>query len=144
VSDPQPRPRTLPKLKPYLWIAGVLLILWLGFLWLAHIKAQEYNMEFRNFNPLLRWGIAAILGPLLLIFSVHWWDKAVASEKAGLAAYKTNVMAQINEQQAMQVRTYALEIRGVGMAVDDWHQSSIWREIKKKNNNFASIYSRDP
>ncbi|KAB0484179.1 type VI lipase adapter Tla3 domain-containing protein, partial [Pseudomonas reinekei] len=32
----------------------------------------------------------------------------------------------------------------VGLAVDDWHQSSIWREIKKTNNNFTSIYSRDP
>jgi hypothetical protein len=100
-------------------------------------------VELRKINPILRWGIAAILGPLLLIFSVHWWGKAVASEKAGLTAYKANVMAQIAEQQATQVRTYALEIRGVGMAVDDWHQSSIWREVKKKNNNFASIYSRD-
>jgi hypothetical protein len=144
VSDPQPRPRTLPKLKPYLWIAGVLLILWLGFLWLAHIKAQEYNMEFRNFNPLLRWGIAAILGPLLLIFSIHWWGKAVASEKAGLVAYKANVMAQIAEQQATQVRTYALEIRGVGMAVDGWQQSTIWKLVQKKKNNFSSIYSQNP
>jgi hypothetical protein len=125
VSEPLDRPRTLPKLKPYLWIAGVLLILWLGFAWLVHIKAQENNMELRNFNPVLRWGIAAILGPLLLIFSVHWWGKAVASEKAGLAAYKANVMAQIAEQQATQVRTYALEIRGVGLGIYQDHQSEI-------------------
>jgi hypothetical protein len=144
VSDPQHRPRTLPRLKPYLWIAGVLLILWLGFVWLVQIKAQELNMELRDLNPVMRWGIAAILGPSLLVFSVHWWGKAVASEKAGLAAYKANAMAQIAERQATQTRTYALEIRGVGMAVDDWHQSSIWREIKKTNNNFTSIYSRDP
>ena len=117
MSDPQHRPRTLPKLKPYLWIASVLLILWFGFVWLAHIKAQENNVELRNLNPVLRWGIAAILGPLLLIFSVHWWGKAVASEKAGLATYKANVMAQITEQQATQSRTYALEIRGVGLGI---------------------------
>ena len=144
MSDLQHRPRTLPKLKPYLWIAGVLLILWLGFVWLVHLKAQENNVVLRDINPVMRWGIAAILGPLLLIFSVHWWGKAVASEKAGLAAYKANEMAQIAEQRATQTRTYALEIRGVGMAVDDWHQSSIWREIKKKNDNFTSIYTGDP
>jgi hypothetical protein len=133
-----------PKLKGYLLIAGMLLLLWLGFVWLVQIKAQELNMELRDMNPVLRWGIAAILSPMLLIFSVHWWGKAVASEKAGLAAYKANVMAQIAEQQATQERTYALEIRGVGLTVDDWHQSSIWRETKKTNNNFTSIYSRDP
>ena len=144
MSVPQNRPRTLPKLKPYLWIAGVLLILWLGFVWLVHIKAQENNVEIRDLNPVLRWGIAAILGPLLLIFSVHWWGKAVASEKAGLAAYKADVKAQIAERQATQERTYALEIRGVGLGIYQDHQSEIWQFIKKKNNNFASIYSQDP
>jgi hypothetical protein len=144
VSNPQHRTRTLPKLKPYLWIVGVLLILWLGFVWLVQIKAQELNMELRDMNPVMRWGIAAIVGPMLLIFSVHWWGKAVASEKAGLAAYKADVKTKIAERQATQMRTYALEIRGVGLAVDDWHQSSIWRETKKTNNNFTSIYPRDP
>ena len=84
MSDPQHRRQTLPKLKPYLWIAGVLLILWLGFVWLVHLKAQENNVEIRDLKPVMRWGIATIVGPLLLIFSVHWWGKAVASEKAGL------------------------------------------------------------
>jgi hypothetical protein len=144
VSNPQHRTRTLPKLKPYLWIVGVLLILWLGFVWLVQIKAQELNMELRDMNPVMRWGIAAIVSPMLLIFSVHWWGKAVASEKAGLAAYKADVKTKIAERQATQMRTYALEIRGVGLAVDDWHQSSIWRETKKTNNNFTSIYPRDP
>nr|WP_043302318.1 DUF2875 family protein [Pseudomonas sp. GM55] len=101
-------------------------------------------MEIRDLKPVLYWGIAAILGPLLLIFSVHWWGKAVASERAGLVAYKANVMAQIAEQQATQARTYALEIRGVGLGIYQDHQSEIWQFIKKKNNNFASIYSRDP
>jgi hypothetical protein len=144
VNNPQRRIRTLPKLKPYLWIVAVLPILWFGFVWLVQIKAQELNMELRDMNPVLRWGIAAILGPAILIFSVHWWGNAVASEKAGLATYKANVMAQIAEQQATQARTYALEIRGVGLGIYQDHQSEIWQFIKKKNNNFASIYSRDP
>ncbi|MDD1000067.1 DUF2875 family protein, partial [Pseudomonas sp. TNT2022 ID1044] len=100
-------------------------------------------MELRDMNPVLRWGIAAIVGPILLIFTVHWWGKAVASEKAGIAAYKANVMAQIAEQKATQLRTYSLEIRGVGLGIHQDHQSEIWQFIKKKNDNFASIYSRD-
>jgi hypothetical protein len=119
-------------------------MLWFGFVWLVQIKAQELNMVLRDMNPILRWGIAAILGPLLMIFSVHWWGNAVASEKAGLAAYKANVMAQVAEQQATQTRTYALEIRGVGLGIYQDHQSQIWQSIKNKNNNFASIYSQDP
>lgn len=53
-------------------------------------------------------------------------------------------MAQIAEQRATQTRTYALEIRGVGLGIYQDHQSEIWQFIKKKNNNFTSIYSRDP
>jgi hypothetical protein len=143
VSNSQHRTRILPALKPYLWIAGILLILWLGFVWMVHIKAEENNVVLRDMNPIIRWGIAAILGPLVLIFSVHWWGKAVASEKAGFAAYKAKVMAQITEQQATQARTYALEIRG-GMAVDDWHQSSIWREVKKRTTTSLQSIHETP
>jgi hypothetical protein len=101
-------------------------------------------VELRKINPVLRWGIAAILGPLLLIYSLHWIGKAVAYQDAELAAYKSKVMAERAEHIATQERTYALEIRGTGLAVDNWHQSSIWREIKKTNNNFTSIYSQNP
>jgi hypothetical protein len=78
-------------------------------------NAQALNIKLRDMSQVMRWVTAAILGPMMLIFSVHWWGKAVASEKAGLAAYKANVMAQVAEQQATQTRTYALEIRGVGL-----------------------------
>ena len=44
-------------------------------------------------NPAIRWGIAAIPGPVLLIFSVHWCGKAVANEKAEFAVYEPEVMA---------------------------------------------------
>ena len=100
-------------------------------------------MELHKINPVLRWGIAAILGPLLLIFSVHWWGKAVAYEKAELAAYKSKVLAERAENTAVRERTYALEIRGVGLAVQGWYQSSAWQKIEKKADNFASIFSKD-
>ncbi|MFA1013627.1 type VI lipase adapter Tla3 domain-containing protein, partial [Pseudomonas tremae] len=101
-------------------------------------------MEFREMNLMTRWGIAAIWGITLLAYSGHWWGKAVANEKAELVAYKSKVTAQASEQQASQKRTYALEMRGVGLAVGGWHQSSVWRKIKEKKNNFISIYSQNP
>ncbi|KPZ15212.1 DUF2875 family protein [Pseudomonas syringae group genomosp. 3] len=101
-------------------------------------------MEIRDINSVTRWGISAILGITILAYSGHWWGKAVAHEKAELAAYKTKVMTQASEQQEAQKRNYSLEIRGTGIAVHEWHQSSIWREIEKKKSNFESIYSSAP
>jgi hypothetical protein len=142
VSNSQHRTRILPALKPYLWIAGILLILWLGFVWMVHIKAEENNVVLRDMNPIIRWGIAAILGPLVLIFSVHWWGKAVASEKAGFAAYKAKVMAQITEQQATQARTYALEIRGGGWrwTIGINHRSG--EKLKKEQQLHFNLFTR--
>ncbi len=77
-------------------------------------------MELRDMNPVMRWGIAAIVGPILLIFSVHWWGKAVASEKARLAAYKANVMAQIAERQATQAADLRVGNTGRGAGDSSW------------------------
>jgi hypothetical protein len=133
-----------PKLKGYLWTAGILTAIWLGFLLFIIHTAQAENRELRDMGAVMRWGVASIFGALVLAYSGHWFGKVVAYEEAELAAYKSKVMAERAEHVATQERTYALEIRGTGLAVDNWHQSSIWREIKKTNNNFTSIYSRDP
>ncbi|KPW53822.1 superfamily protein, partial [Pseudomonas caricapapayae] len=140
----QLKPSTRPALKPYFWTNAILLSIWTGFALLVYFKAQENNMELRDLHSVTRRGIVAIIGTALLVYSGHWWGKAIAHEKAELAAYKSNVAAQVVEQQAVQKRTYALEMRGVGVAVGGWHQSSIWRKIKEKKNNFTSIYSQDP
>ncbi|PBP52017.1 type VI lipase adapter Tla3 domain-containing protein [Pseudomonas syringae] len=97
-------------------------------------------MELRDIHSVTRWGIAGILSAVLLSYSGHWWGKAIANEKHELAAYKSEITAKNAEQHAAQARTYSLEIRGVGIAVNDWHQSSVWREIVKKNKNFSSIF----
>ncbi|WP_080268105.1 type VI lipase adapter Tla3 domain-containing protein [Pseudomonas tremae] len=101
-------------------------------------------MEFREIHSVARWGVAGILGAVLLSYSGHWWGKAIADEKHELVAYKSKVEEQVSEQQATQKRNYSLEIRGVGIAVNDWHQSSVWREVVAKNNNLVSIYPSSP
>ncbi|GKQ32541.1 DUF2875 family protein [Pseudomonas syringae pv. theae] len=101
-------------------------------------------MELRKINSVTRSGIAGILGAVLLSYSGHWWGRAVADEKAELVAYQTQVIAQASEQQVTQKKNYSLEVRGVGIAIGGWHQSSVWRKIQEKKNNFISIYSQDP
>jgi len=133
----------LPKLKPYIWITGILLALWIGFVLLAYLKAQENNMELRDLHSVTRLGIVAIFGTVILTYSGHWWGKAIAHEKAELATYKSEVAVQISEKHTKSVQTFSLEVRGVGIAVGGWHQSSIWRKIQEKKNNFSSIYSRE-
>ncbi|WP_150800295.1 DUF2875 family protein [Pseudomonas fluorescens] len=132
-----------PQLKGYFWSAGILSAVWLGFLFFVVYTAQAENRELLNMDAVMRWGIASILGALVLAYSGHWFGKALAYEKVELATYKSKVIAGVTKQNATRERTYALEIRGTGLAIDDWHQSSIWREIKNKNNNFTSIYSQN-
>ncbi|KPW13985.1 Uncharacterized protein ALO42_03876 [Pseudomonas syringae pv. atrofaciens] len=108
------------------------------------MEAQENDMEFRDVTPFTRGGIAAIFGTVLLIYSGHWWGNAMASERAELADYKAQAILQDKEKQSIQKRTYSLEIRGVGIGIHQDYQSTIWDFIKKKNNNFSSIYSQNP
>ncbi|WP_095943775.1 MULTISPECIES: DUF2875 family protein [Pseudomonas] len=132
-----------PKLKGYLWAAGILIAIWLGFLLVIIYTAQAENRELRDMGAIMRWGVASIFGALVLAYSGHWFGKVVAYEEAELATYKSKVMAERAEHIATQERTYALEIRGVGLAVQGWYQSSVWQKIEKKADNFASIFSKD-
>ncbi|WP_122365824.1 type VI lipase adapter Tla3 domain-containing protein, partial [Pseudomonas syringae group genomosp. 3] len=59
-------------------------------------------------------------------------------------AYKAQVILQGEEEKSVQERTYSLEVRGVGVGIHQDYQSIIWEFIKKKNNNFSSIYSQNP
>nr|WP_311138700.1 DUF2875 family protein [Pseudomonas amygdali] len=82
-------------------------------------------MKLIDMGTVLRWSIAVALGTALLAYSGHWWGKAIAHERAEFVAYKTKIMAQASEQEATQKRTYALEIRGVGIGIYHDHQSEI-------------------
>ncbi|WP_085987396.1 type VI lipase adapter Tla3 domain-containing protein [Pseudomonas alabamensis] len=99
-------------------------------------------MAFRGLKPALAWGIAAFVG-WLVIFGMCWRDSAQAYERAEKTAHEKETEARIAEQQAIQGRSYALEIRGVGLGLHRDGQSEIWQFIKEKNDNFASIYSQD-
>ncbi|ANY88860.1 MULTISPECIES: type VI lipase adapter Tla3 domain-containing protein [Pseudomonas] len=133
-----------PSLGPYFWLAGVLFMLWFGFLMTAYPKVQEFNMVQRDIKPLLALGVSTAIGIVALVFSIHWWLNALASEKAKQAAYRRELLAALAEQESAPAHTFSLEIRGAGVAIHRDAQTRIWKFIKDKNNNFASIYSRDP
>ncbi|MBI6646033.1 DUF2875 family protein, partial [Pseudomonas synxantha] len=144
MNDRQSYMELRPSLKSYLWVAGILIALWLGYVWFIEPISQVDNMESRGIGVMIGKGIIGVFGALILAYSGHWWGKAVASEEKQLADYRSRVMGKKAEQMAEQERTYSLEIRGVGIAVDEDQNSTIWKLIQKKNDNFASIYSQNP
>ncbi|EKT4465025.1 DUF2875 family protein [Pseudomonas putida] len=101
-------------------------------------------MTYRNSAPLLALGISSFFGVVTLIFSIHLWLNASASEKAKLVASRAELEAKIMKQNAMHTQNFALEMRGVGLAIHKDAQARIWEFIKNKNDNFLSVYSRDP
>ncbi|ORL61601.1 type VI lipase adapter Tla3 domain-containing protein [Pseudomonas putida] len=101
-------------------------------------------MAYRSFAPLLALGISSVLGVVALIFGFHLWFKALADEKENQAAYKREILAALAEQESAPPHTFALEIRGAGVAIHRDAQSRIWKFIKDKNDNFSSVYSVDP
>ena len=133
-----------PQLKGYLWGTVILIAIWMGVLVYKINASPIEDLKSQEVRELLRWGIAGVIGVLVLVYSGHWFGKVVADEKEELATYRSAAMAGRLEQIATNERTYALEIRGVGLAVKGWYQSSVWREIEKKSDNFSSIYSQSP
>ena len=82
--------RQRPRLKGYLWLAGILLTVWISFLLIIIYNAQVENRELVDMEAVMRWGVASILGMLVLAYSTHWWGKSIAYEKAELATYKSS------------------------------------------------------
>ncbi|MDB6141998.1 MAG: hypothetical protein JWP80_1042 [Pseudomonas sp.] len=131
-----------PKLKGYLWIGGILLTLWLGFYAVGIYKFTSEGWDMGNLNQLIGKGVAGISMTLLVAYFIHGMFNLHAFENKQKAADEANLLSATEEQRAETERTYALEIRGVGVAVGVWHQTFIWKKIKQKNNNFTSIYSQ--
>jgi len=133
-----------PELKGYLWAKLILVAILLGAaLFIIYVTPAE-DLKPKEVGAAMRWGIVSVLGGLLLAYGGHWFIKQVLYEKEQLSAYRTKVINDATEQDAMTERTYSLEIRGVGLAIQGWHQSSVWRKIEEKSDNFTSIYSRNP
>ncbi|AZF02726.1 hypothetical protein C4J95_5312 [Pseudomonas orientalis] len=144
MSDRQSYLELRPKLMGYFLAAGILLVLWFGFDWFIETALQTSSLGIREMRTESHWKVAGVLGLLMLVYGVHWAANADTSKGARLEDYRSRIMARKAEQVAEQTRMYSLEIRGVGLAVDGDQNSTIWKLIQKKNDNFASIFSQDP
>jgi hypothetical protein len=132
-----------PNLKGYLLSAVILTTILVGLWFFVIYITPADDLKPKEMGGFMRWGGLSILGGLLLAYGGHWFFKQVNYEKQLLAEHRTNVMADFAEQSEATKRTYSLEIRGVGLAVDGGYQSSIWKQVQKVKNNFTSVYSRD-
>ncbi|MDH0749858.1 DUF2875 family protein, partial [Pseudomonas sp. GD03842] len=89
-------------------------------------------------------GIAQITALVAALFTIHWTGKAVAQTIANKDAQQVEQYRQRVELSEKVKRTFSLEIKAAGLAIDAHQQSTIWRKIKNKSDNFSSIYSQDP
>jgi hypothetical protein len=136
--------KTRPELNVYLWILVLLIAAWLGYVWHIYQQSIVDGVRITGMAQGIRQGIAGIIALVLLVFSGHWAGKAMAQDRADKQAQLDYMTGYLAEQDDIAKRTFSLEIKGTGLAVDIWHQSHVWKQIKEKNNNFSSIYSRDP
>lgn len=133
--------RWLPKLKGYFWIGGILMTLLWGFYAVVFYKFTTEGWNVSGLHRFVGKGTGGISITLLIVYLIHGMFNLHAFERKQNAADKAYQLAAAEEQRADAERTYSLEIRGVGLAVDRNQQSGIWTRIQKKNSNFDSIFS---
>jgi hypothetical protein len=135
---------SLPNINVYLWSLVLLIAVWLGYVWHIYQQSIVDGVRITGMAQGIFQGIAGIIAAVLLVFSGHWAGKVMAQDRANKQAQLDYMTGYLAEQDDIAKRTFSLEIKGTGLAVDIWHQSHVWKQIKEKNNNFSSIYSRDP
>lgn len=99
-----------------------------------NIRASSEAMELKDLADSYGKISALIMGVGLFVFSSHWAGNAYAQD-----------IATPSEQNRLDDgRVDWLEIRGAGVGVSEWHQTDLWKKIKKQNDNTQSIFSRRP
>ena len=136
--------KTFPNLNVYIWVAVLLIGIWLGVVWHLYEQSEAKGVRITDMAQGTREGIVGILAFLFLVFVSHWAGKVLADNRVDKHAQLAQTTQYLEEQKEIAQRTFSLEIKGTGVAVDIWHQSPIWEKIKKTNSNFTSIYSQAP
>jgi hypothetical protein len=136
--------KTRPELNVYLWILVLLIAFWLGYVWHIYQQSIVDGVRITGMAQGIFQGIAGIIAAVLLVFSGHWAGKVMAQDRANKQAHLDYMTGYLAEQDDIAKRTFSLEIKAAGLAIDESQQSTIWKMIKQKNSNFESIHSRDP
>ncbi|SEJ81578.1 DUF2875 family protein [Pseudomonas sp. NFR16] len=135
---------SLPNIKAYLLCLLLLIALWLGFVWHVYGQSIADGMEITDMAQGIRQGVTGIVAFIVLAFIVHWAGKAIAQDRAEKQAEQEYTNGLLAAQQNKAHQAFSLEIKAAGLAIDENQQSTIWKMIRKKNNNFESIHSNNP
>jgi hypothetical protein len=134
--------RHRPALNPYRWVTATLVLAWLTFVVgaSAYTGFNESDEDLANMYSAIRLGAFGIFIAAAAAFGVHWGGKAALAAKNSSVAVAPPTQEEINAEKPI----LSLEIRGIGLAIDRWHQTSLWRLIKEKKSNVTSIYPTAP
>ncbi|WP_373568710.1 DUF2875 family protein [Pseudomonas sp. efr-133-TYG-103a] len=135
---------SLPNIKAYLLCLLLLIALWLGFVWHVYGQSIADGMEITDMAQGIRQGVTGIVAFIVLAFIVHWAGKAIAQDRAEKQAEQEYTNGLLAAQQNKAHQAFSLEIKAAGLAIDENQQSTIWKMIRKKNNNFESFHSNNP
>lgn len=142
-----------PKVLPYILVLVGLMLGWLGYSMFRSYRYWELTGQLDGeMVSAMRNGLLVIASLGALAFLGHWMWRA-SSEHQGAqsmqpsagssSAAVTSVNPDVARVLAGTGEKYALEIRGIGLAVSGRHQDTVWNQLKEKNNNFESILSAD-
>ncbi|MGZ2749163.1 type VI lipase adapter Tla3 domain-containing protein [Burkholderia stagnalis] len=145
-----------PRLLPYALVLAILAFAWMFYILFGSYQHWESTgLEVPNMGSTLRNGLFAIVGLIAAVFTVHWAMRTTpdASVAAPVPATTSSAQAVVSSPYAnagsakMLAETgqkYALEIRGIGLAVAGRRQEGIWEQIEEKKDNYSTILSDDP
>lgn len=145
-----------PRLLPYALLLAILVFAWTFYILFGSYRLWESTgLEVPNMGSTLRNGLFAIVGLVAVGFTAHWAMRNAPSANATAPVQTTTssshavvsspyANAGSAKMLAENGQKYALEIRGVGLAIAGRHQDSVWNQIEAKANNYTSILSEDP
>ncbi|UWE18273.1 type VI lipase adapter Tla3 domain-containing protein [Herbaspirillum huttiense] len=143
------RPRIWPYVATFLLGAA---------LWTGYIVNEDYHhwqstgQETENMGSGIRNGVLTILGIAVLAYagSSAWTHRSSnAAEGANAQQQLSPPVAEANHSAnhmmlAQTGQKFVLEVRGMGIVVDDYTDEEIWQGIEDKADNHATYLSQNP
>jgi len=138
-----------PSVPRYLLLAVILTAIWVvlaeGFLHISAIALESTPMPTR-----LRWWLLPPFLVLSLLFAIDWRWRAMQAHAETVRQQQALATQQQADAQALAAlgeaklhQQFALEVRGLGVAVDRFRQTAIWQELDKVNHPYKTILSQN-
>jgi len=141
-----------PRLRPYLAVLLLLALFWVAFILIGSYQYwKSTGMEILGMRDAIRNGLLVVVGVVAVAFAGHWvWRHVASVSGASMGASAAAPAAASSAHAASQGilagtgSQYALEVRGLGMAINGDHQDTPWKRIAEKADNFSSVLPQEP